>query len=440
MIKNFFAILFIFASVSVDAQLKSSTNDVALVKEINVKKYRGREFRLTAEVKTKAVDGLGLASLMVLQVGDGLKFLEKSRKKANEIPNNGDWKVCRFEGIIEEEAIKFWLYFLTYGNGDFYLDNIEFKIKNTNGIWANVPVGNYNFEQSTSKSPMKGLSNIESLVRKTNVQANIIRDEDPNHNQVLQIKSINAQPDQRIPYGRNKKAGKLIDVNGIKIYYEVYGEGEPLILLHGNGGSISSFYGQIAEFSKYFKVVAIDTRGQGKSIDSVSTSFSYHQFADDLKVLLDSLYLKNVNLIGWSDGGNTALIMAIKYPDYVKRLVTMGANLNPSNSAVSKKALTIVRNDLKKLRSEKKHENLVTIRLLEMLLKEPNIDSETLKLITAKTLIMAGENDLILEKHTRLIATEIPQSKLFIFKDETHFVVEENPKLFNQIVLDFLLQ
>ena len=438
--RTFLIILFVFITHYVKAQLKSSTNDVALVKEINVKNYRGRAFRLTAEVKTKAVDGLGLAAFMVLQVGDGFNFLERSRQKSDKIANNEDWKVCTFEGVIEQNAIKLWLYFLTYGNGSFYLDNIDFRIKKIDDSWVEVPLSNNDFEHSSPKSPLKGLSNVEPLLLKQNVKASIVHDQHPMHNQVLEIKSLNAKPDSRILYGRNKKAGNFISVNGIKLYYEIYGEGEPLVLLHGNGGSISSFSKQIPVLSKLFKVIAIDTRGQGKSTDSISNSFSYNQSAEDLRVVLDSLQLKQVNLLGWSDGGNSALIMAIKHPEYVKNLVVMGANLNPSDSAINKKTLSIVRKDLQKLRIQNKPENRTAILLLEMLLGEPNINPDDLKLITAKALIMASEKDVILEKHTRLIAKQIQQAMLYIFKGETHFVPEENPKLFNQVVLDFLSQ
>ncbi len=437
--KSILSILLIVICTYSKAQLKNSTNDIALVKEIDVKKYRGQAFKLSADVQTKAIDGLGLAAFMVLQVGDGMSFLEQSRKKSDQIANNQSWKTCTFEGIIEDGAIKLWLYFLTYGNGDFYLDNIRFQIKTADGTWSALPLFNGNFENSTIKSPLKGLANTESLLKKENVVATIIQEPNPDRSRVLKIQSINALPDNRIVYGLNRKAGNYIRVNGIKMYYEIYGDGEPLVLLHGNGGSINSFSAQIPAFSKHYKVIAIDTRGQGKSKDVNSTSFSYNQFADDLKVLLDSLNLKNVNLLGWSDGGNTGLILASQYPSYIKKLITMGANLNPSEDALSKKILTITKRDLNKIKLENKKEDLVTIRLMEMLLKEPNINPESLKSITAKTMIIAGEKDVILEKHTRLIAESIPHAKLNILKAQTHFVVEENPELFNQAVLEFLL-
>ena len=127
-------------------------------------------------------------------------------------------------------------------------------------------------------------------------------------------------------YGNNAHTGKYAIVNGIKIYYEEYGKGEPLLLLHGNSCSISLFEKQIPELAKHFHVIAVDTRGQGKSGED-GKRYTYDLFADDMNALLDHMKLDSVNILGWSDGGNTGLIMAMKYPSKVKRLVTMGANV-----------------------------------------------------------------------------------------------------------------
>src|SRR6185436_1102382 len=136
-------------------------------------------------------------------------------------------------------------------------------------------------------------------------------------------------------YGNNSSTGKYAEVNHIRIYYEVYGKGEPLLLLHGNSSSISTFDKQIPEFSKHFMVIAVDSRGQGKSSED-GKPYTYDLFADDMNALLDHLKLENVNIVGWSDGGNTGLIMAMKYPSKVKKLVTMGANVFINNEVVEK--------------------------------------------------------------------------------------------------------
>ena len=107
----------------------------------------------------------------------------------------------------------------------------------------------------------------------------------------------------KIIYGDNPLAGHYALVNGIKLYYESYGEGQPLILLHGNGGSINAFANQIPFFEKYYRVIAVDSRLQGKSGGS-SDSISYNLMASDFCALLDYLHLDSVFVLGWSDGGN----------------------------------------------------------------------------------------------------------------------------------------
>lgn len=90
------------------------------------------------------------------------------------------------------------------------------------------------------------------------------------------------------PYGNNPATGKYFSSNGVKIYYEIYGEGKPLVLLHGNGGSIKSRANLIGEFAKKYKVIALDSRCHGKS-GCPAQYLTYEQMADDVSGLLGSL-------------------------------------------------------------------------------------------------------------------------------------------------------
>lgn len=124
---------------------------------------------------------------------------------------------------------------------------------------------------------------------------------------------------KKLIYGKNK-LGKYIDINDAKIYYEEYGQGEPLIFLHGNNGSIENFYQQIPFFAKHYRVIVLDTRGQGRSTDLTNTPYTYEEFSNDLLQVIQKLNLKKVNLVGWSDGANTALIFNNQHPELVKKL------------------------------------------------------------------------------------------------------------------------
>lgn len=102
--------------------------------------------------------------------------------------------------------------------------------------------------------------------------------------------------------------GKYVDVNGVKLYYEVYGEGEPLLMIHGNGGSFSCFENQVAEFSKHFKVILVDCRGRGNSTYQKGIELTFDLQVEDFTLFLDKLNIKKTNILGWSDGGIIGLI------------------------------------------------------------------------------------------------------------------------------------
>ena len=230
-------------------------------------------------------------------------------------------------------------------------------------------------------------------------------------------------------YGKNK-SGKYIDVSDAKIYYEEYGQGEPLIFLHGNNGSIEDFYQQIPFFAKQYRVIAIDTRGQGKSTDLTNTPYTYEQFSNDLLQVIQKLNLKKVNLIGWSDGGNTALIFNAQHPELINKIMTIGAVLNPNG--VGEELI----GNLKNLAN--KPSETTNLRLIELMLNEPNITKSELNKIQNPVLVIAGEKDEVKESHTKEIQKNISKAELLIIPNSTHYVPFEQPKILNEAILKFL--
>ncbi|WP_054511751.1 alpha/beta fold hydrolase [Chryseobacterium sp. ERMR1:04] len=237
-------------------------------------------------------------------------------------------------------------------------------------------------------------------------------------------------------YGKNTSVGKFLKLKNTDLYYEIYGEGEPLILLHGNSGSIKEFYQQIPTLSQQYKVIAIDTRGQGKSTDTSKLDFTYKIFADDVKALVDELGLEKVNIVGWSDGGNTGLEFALKYPDHLNKLVTIGANTFPEG--VDERLFNNMKTQLQVLQAENNPERLNEMRLVKIMLKEPNISNGSLHKIQNPVLVIAGENDVIKREHTEMMAKQIPNAELKIYKNATHFIPFENPEELNKDILEFL--
>src|ERR1700730_16529691 len=135
-------------------------------------------------------------------------------------------------------------------------------------------------------------------------------------------------------YGDNKTAGHYLAARGFKMYYETYGKGEPLLFIHGNGGSLGNFSNQIPFFSMHYKVIAVDSRAQGKSADA-GDSLTFEMMADDFNTLLDSLQLDSCYVIGWSDGGISALLLALRHPEKVKKMVVSGPTLWPDTTGVA---------------------------------------------------------------------------------------------------------
>ncbi len=245
----------------------------------------------------------------------------------------------------------------------------------------------------------------------------------------------------KIHYGDNAKAGNYANVNGIKMYYEEYGKGAPMILIHGNGGSIADMGFQIQYFSKHYHVIAADSRAHGKS-GVGDGRLNYEQMADDWSALLDVLKIDSAYLIGWSDGGILSLLLAIYHPNKVKKFAAMGANLQPDSSAVYSWAVRWVDKSASKINSmiEKKDTTqpwAIYQKYFDLLGNQPHIPLSDLHKISAPALIMAGDKDVITVEHTAQIFKNILRSHLCIFPGATHMIPVQEPELFNTTVEKF---
>ncbi len=238
-------------------------------------------------------------------------------------------------------------------------------------------------------------------------------------------------------YGNNPKAGQYVALRGINIYYEIHGTGKPLLIIHGNGGSIKDFAKQIPYFSKEYKVILADSRAQGKTIDT-GDSLDYNMMADDLDALLNYLHLDSCYVIGWSDGGNNGLLLAIRHPEKVKKLAITGANLWPDSTAVEPGLFVWLAGMVDTLKTAKKTpEEKNQYKLLEMMTREPNITLQQLHTIKCPTLVIGGDHDALLPRHTLLIAENIPQSYLWILPNSGHATPINYSRQFNETIDDF---
>lgn len=212
-------------------------------------------------------------------------------------------------------------------------------------------------------------------------------------------------------------------VNGIDLFYEKSGEGRPLLMVHGNGEDHSIFKEAAALLGDGFACYCVDSRGHGQS--TAVEVLHYEDMAEDMIALLEELDLRDVVFYGFSDGGIVGLLAAMRC-DRIKTLIVSGANLTPTGVKGSLRLLIRVMYLFKK---DPK---------LALMLREPQIDAEQLGRISARTLVLAGSRDLVLEEETRRIAAGIPGARLQILQGEGHGSYIVHKQKIGEIIRDFV--
>lgn len=225
-------------------------------------------------------------------------------------------------------------------------------------------------------------------------------------------------------------------MNDIQLHYVEQGQGEPLVLLHGNGENCGYFEHQIPCFCHDYHVIALDTRGHGQSPRG-EKPFTIKQFAEDLKDFMDEKGIEKAILLGFSDGGNIAMEFALKYPQRVEKLVLNGANLFPSGVKPLYQWPIEIGYHIAKLFSKKSDKARKNAEMLGLMVNEPHIEPADLAQLSMPVLVVAGTKDMIKETHTKLIYNSLPNAQLSILEGD-HFVANKNPEAFNTIVETFL--
>jgi pimeloyl-ACP methyl ester carboxylesterase len=245
-------------------------------------------------------------------------------------------------------------------------------------------------------------------------------------------------PARKTAYGADEGAGHRFTHDGITLYYEVYGQGEPLLLIHGNGASIAAMSAQIAYFRSRYQVIAMDSRDHGRSADAPGP-LTFEAMTDDLAALLDHLHARPAYVVGWSDGAIEALLLGVRHPARVRRIVAMAANLDPDPTAFDvagpppeptpAQAQAVLDSPDPAVRR--------AFRVDELDRQEPHIPVSALEAIQAPTLVLASDHDVIRDAHTLRIYHHIPNAQLGIFPDATHMIPRDDPARFNAAVERF---
>lgn len=240
-------------------------------------------------------------------------------------------------------------------------------------------------------------------------------------------------------------SGHWADVRGHQLYYEIRGSGRPLLLLHGGGASVSaSFSHQLEAFAANHQIIAPEQAGQGHS-PAIHGPLSYTEMMEDTAALLEQLQVEDVDVVGWSDGGILALMLALKHPHLVHRVVISGTNISPDGLVDAEiDAMRTV--DIPSVRATAFNENTVATenadeKLRQLWLSAPTaheLNVALLKQLNKPVLVLAGDHDVIKLDHTMQIYQALPQAQLSVLPDTGHATFAQRPEWVNPMVLQFL--
>ena len=255
-------------------------------------------------------------------------------------------------------------------------------------------------------------------------------------------------PTPSLPAGT---VGHRAMINGALLWYAEWGKsnkGVPVLLIPG-GTLNSNYFGYLIPvlLKHGYRVIAMDSRGQGRS-GRGKGPITYHGMANDALKLLDLLRIRQVSLVGWSDGGIIGLDLAINHPERLRRLFAFGANSAPAGVYPNAGEAPVVlafearaKEEYRRLSPTPNDWKSVQVVLNRMWLREPNFTPDKLRSIRVPTTIADGEyEEIIRPEDTRYLAATIPNAKLVILPNVSHFAILQNPSAFNAAVLQFLRQ
>lgn len=244
---------------------------------------------------------------------------------------------------------------------------------------------------------------------------------------------------------RVRPSGRYIQAGQSRMYYETYGHGRPLLLLHGGLSTIEGLRFQIPFFSKHFKVILPERPGHGRSPD-IEGPYTYEKMARQMAHFMDALHIKKARLMGYSDGANLLYWLAAKRHDLVDRFISVGGNIHHAGceplfqKALKKQKIELDPRYAALSPDGERHYAAVFEKCRQLWLSEPKWKKSLLRKIKSPVLVAAGDRDMIQHEHTLVIFRNIANAQLTIVSGATHSLLKEKPKIINPIMLDFLKQ
>jgi len=239
------------------------------------------------------------------------------------------------------------------------------------------------------------------------------------------------------------KTSGMAPVNDIEMYYAEYGEGEPMLFIHGGLGSADVWDYQVAEFARDHRVIVADSRGHGRSTRS-QQPFGYDLMTSDYVALLDYLKLDKVTLVGWSDGGIIGIDMAMKNPEKLTRVIAQAANVTTDgvkadvmNNKTFSDYINAAGETYKRLSPTPNEYDAFVTQISGMWGSQPAWTADDLSKIKVPVTLAIGDHDEAVKlDHTEMMAKQIPGSKLVILKDASHFAMLQDPEGYNAMIRD----
>ena len=239
-----------------------------------------------------------------------------------------------------------------------------------------------------------------------------------------------------------------VDAGGLNTYYEERGDGDPVVMLHGGFATIETWEDQAARLAERYRVYLPERRAHGRTPD-VDGPMTYEAMATDTAAFMDALGIGPAHLIGWSDGASVGLYVALRRPDLVRKVICMGApawfdGLTPAAQAAAKN-LSLDHMPPSMIEAHRTlspdgpdHLPIFFAKLAEMWASEPNMTADELRRITAPTLVMLGDDDVLTVEHAALMAATLPDAQLAVVPGTDHGLMFEKPELVSRLFLDFL--